>query len=253
LVIVVSIVFGAAAAIVTTLLPKSYEANTSLLIGISTTGSDPGYQDLLASQLLAQTYAELASTRPIMLAVIEDLGLDQTPQQLAESLRVEASGVNPIVHVWVRGPDPDQVADVANAIARNLTEWVPEDPSGNVDALPELQGTLARIDAQIAVAQGEVDQLQEQGPEAAPGALQASLARLASLLSTRASLLQLMAGTSSNTVTVIEPAARPTEPAGSGIALNVAAASLLGALLAAGALFAAFEVRSSSGQTSAEA
>src|SRR6478672_645179 len=90
-----AIVFGAVAALVSMRLPKTYEAGTTLLIGRSSTGSDPGYDDLLAAQLLAQTYAELATTRPILAAVASRLRLEQTPEELARSIRAEAAGVNP--------------------------------------------------------------------------------------------------------------------------------------------------------------
>lgn len=252
IVLVVAFLCGAAAAIVTAVLPKAYEANTSLLIGISTTGSEPGYQDLLASQLLSQTYAELATTRPILTAVIDELNLDQTPDELADSMNVQASGINPIVRIRVRGPDPGRVAEIADAIAQQLIDWKPDEGSDGVAALPELRDTLARIDAQITQAQGEVDQLQSQGSGAPEGALQASLSRLASLLSTRTSVLQLIANASSSSVRVIEPAAPPTEAAQPGIILNIGAAGLLGALVAAGGLFVASEVRAPSDRPSAE-
>ena len=238
-----AIVCGTVAAIITVLLPRTYEANTTLLIGRSTTGSDPGYQDMLASQLLAQTYAELALTRPVLSAVATQLDLNQTPQQLAGSMSAQAAGVNPLVHITVRGPDPDRVAAIANEVARQLIDWNPNNGSTGVEALPGLKQTLATIDAQVARAQSEADALQAQGTKATPGELQASLSRLASLLSTRATLLQLIANTSSNSVLVIEPASRPTDAAQPGIVLNVTAAALLGTLMTAGVLVAASEVR----------
>jgi capsular polysaccharide biosynthesis protein len=240
-----AIVFGSAAAAITVLVPRTYEANTTLLIGRSTTGSDPEYQDLLASQLLAQTYAELASTRPILSAVARELDLNQTPQQLADSISVQASGLNPTVQITVRGPDPDGLAAIANEVARQLIAWKPTDGSTDGQPLSQLTQTLSTLDAEIARAQAEADQRPAPGSSAEPGAQQASLGRLASLLATRTSLLQLIANTSSTSVLVIEPADPPTEPARSNVLLNVAAAMLLGVLLAAGVLFAATETRAS--------
>jgi capsular polysaccharide biosynthesis protein len=253
IVLVAAFLCGAAAAIVTAVLPKTYEANTSLLIGITSAGSEAGYQDLLASQLRSQTYAELATTRPILTAVIEDLDLPQTPDELADSMNVQASGINPIVRIRVRGSDPDRIAEIANAIAQQLIEWGAAATPGDIDALPELQDTLATIDGQIALAEGEVEALRAQGDAAPDGALQAALGRLASLLATRTSVLQLIANASANSVSVIEPAEAPTAAAQPGIVLNVAAAGLLGALIAAGGLFVASEVRGPSDRPSAEA
>jgi capsular polysaccharide biosynthesis protein len=247
-----AVLFGSAAAAITLQLPTTYEANTRLLIGRSTTGSDPEYQDLLASQLLAQTYAELASTRPILSAVARELNLNETPLQLSHSISVQASGINPTVQVTVRRPDPETSAAIANEVARQLIEWKPNDGPTEAQPLPELTQTLTMLDAQIARAQAEAAQPSAPGRTPGPAALQASLGRLASLLATRATLLQLIANTSSTSVLVIEPADPPTEPARANIVLNVAAATLLGALLAAGALFAATEIRAPSGRPSIE-
>lgn len=249
IVIASAILFGAAAGMVSILLPKTYEASTTLLIGLSTTGSDPGYQDLLASQLLAQTYAELATTRPILSAVAAELELKEAPEELRRSVSVEAAGLNPLVRVIVRGGDPDRVAAIANELARQLIEWNPDQGSTALDELTGLKQTLATIDAQVTRAEKEADDLQELGIDAPQGALQGSLSRLASLLSTRAALLQLVASTSSDSVRVVEPAIPPAEASQSGIVLNVAASALIAALVAAGVLFAASSSGAASGQT----
>jgi capsular polysaccharide biosynthesis protein len=250
---IAAFVFGATAAAITLRLPGAYEANATLLVGRAATGSDPEYQDLLASQLLAQTYAEIAFTRPILSAVSTALNLGETPQQLAESMNVQASGANPIVRITVRGPSPERVAAIANEVARQLIAWKPSETPTDVQALPGLTQTLAALDAQIARAQAETGPLASPVTGASADALRGALSRLATLLSTRATLLQLIANTSTNSVRVIEPAEPPSEPARSGLVLNVVAAALLGALLAAGAVFAAREIRGSSGQPSTRA
>jgi uncharacterized protein involved in exopolysaccharide biosynthesis len=253
LTIAAAIVSGAAAAAVTLFLPKVYEANAALLVGHAATGSDPEYQDLLASQLLAQTYTEIASTRPVLSAVARALGLDETPQQLASSMSVEASGSSPIIHITVRGPNADRVAAIANEVARQLIAWKPSGAPTDLQALPELKQTLASLDAQIARAEAEAGPLASPVTKESADALQGALSRLASLLSTRATLLQLIANTSTNSVLEIEPAIPPSEPSRSFLVLNTAAVALLGALFAAGVLFAGRENRGSLDQPPARA
>ena len=241
-----ALIFGFAAAVISQLLPVAYEARTALLIGRSAAGSDPDYQDLLASQLLAQTYAEVASTRPILSAVVSVLGLKETPEQVAASMTAEASGLS-IVRITIRNSDAGKAAAIANEVAQQLIAWRPAADSPDAEGLPQLRATLSTIDTQIARAQAEADDLQALGTNAPAGALQASLSRLAALLSTRATLLQLIANTSLNSVRVIEPSQRPVAPARPNVLLNVVGATLLGGLLAAGLLFAVSEVRSVTG------
>lgn len=216
--------FAGIGAVVTLRLPATYEVDTALLVSRSAVGSAPGYDDLLAAQLLAQTYAELASTRPILAAVTDHLKLSETPEQLADEITAQVSGLNPIVRITVRGPDPAGAARVADEIARQLIAWRSSGPAAP-GLLPELNRTLTTVDSEIERAQAEVK-----------SNLRVALDRLASLLATRASLLQLITDTPANTLAVIEPAQTPSEPARRGLLLNATAAALLGLLLMAGAI-----------------
>jgi len=243
-----ALIFGFVAIVITQLLPVSYESRATLLIGRSAAGSDPDYQDLLASQILAQTYAEVASTRPILSAVVSVLGLEDTPEQVAASMTAEASGLNSIVRITIRNADPAKAAAIANEVTQQLIAWRPVASSPDAEGLPQLRATLSTIDDQIARAQAEADDLQALGDDAPAGALQSSLSRLAALLSTRATMLQLIANTSLNSVQVIEPSQQPVAPSRPNIALNVVGAMILGGLLAAGLLIVLSEVRSIRGR-----
>ena len=66
---------GGTAYLVSSSLPKVYEAQVTLLVGQSSSTSSIDLNDLLASQRLSQTYAELATTGPILAQVIADAGL----------------------------------------------------------------------------------------------------------------------------------------------------------------------------------
>ena len=70
---------GGAAYLVSSSLPKVYEAKVTLLVGQSSSSSTPNYNDLLASQRISQTYADLATTGTILGQVIADAGLGVTP------------------------------------------------------------------------------------------------------------------------------------------------------------------------------
>ena len=84
--LIASVVLAAGAAfVISNLQQKVYEAKATLIVGQSLTGVNPDYTQLLVSQRLSTTYAAVATTRPILEAVIEELGLDVTPDELREA------------------------------------------------------------------------------------------------------------------------------------------------------------------------
>ena len=59
-----------AAYFATGLLPRVYEGRTILIVGQALTSANPDYNQLLTSQQLSQTYAEVARTRPLVARVV---------------------------------------------------------------------------------------------------------------------------------------------------------------------------------------
>ena len=56
--------------VVSSQLPKTYEAKATLIVGQSLSAVNPDYTQILVSQRLSTTYATVATTRPILEAVI---------------------------------------------------------------------------------------------------------------------------------------------------------------------------------------
>lgn len=78
------------------------------------------------------TYASIA-TKPIVLEpVIEELGLDVSPRELAENVTATTPSNETLITVTAVDPDPDQAAVISNAVADSLTEAVEtiETPNG---------------------------------------------------------------------------------------------------------------------------
>ena len=84
------VLFVAVAAVPTYLvsrsLPKVYEAETTLLVGLGLPGTSPDYQQLLASQQLSQTYSSIVTTGPLLEAVKQELDLEMTIDELRKSV-----------------------------------------------------------------------------------------------------------------------------------------------------------------------
>ena len=64
LLIVCVVLAGIAAFLVSSALPKAYEAKATLIVGQSLSTVNPDYNQLLVSQRLSTTYASIATKRP---------------------------------------------------------------------------------------------------------------------------------------------------------------------------------------------
>jgi succinoglycan biosynthesis transport protein ExoP len=100
-------------------LPKEYESEARVLVG-SLTETD--VDQLGAYQQLAQTYAELATTTPVLARVVDELGLNGDLRALAERIDVRAPTEQPIVRVLARGPSPVAAQQLANSLAGEIIE-----------------------------------------------------------------------------------------------------------------------------------
>ena len=75
-----------------------------------------------SSENLAPTYVELATLQSVTQAVIDELQLPLKPEELAENLQVDNVHNTRYVRIVAIAHDPNQAANVANAIARQLVE-----------------------------------------------------------------------------------------------------------------------------------
>jgi capsular polysaccharide biosynthesis protein len=124
-----AVVGGVAATLATIILvPRTYESTATLLVGASL-GSEPDYDRLTAFQVLARTYAEIATTRPVLERVIADVGVEETPEDLRK--RVEARAIRDVnfVTVTARDGDANRAQAIANAVADELLQLASADGS----------------------------------------------------------------------------------------------------------------------------
>jgi Mrp family chromosome partitioning ATPase len=94
----------------------AYEADARLLAGPIAADDDT----LRAAGQLGRTYAALATSRPILDAVIKEKGLDITSDELAEKINTSSNDVTRIVLIRVTDQDPEEAAAIANLVATKL-------------------------------------------------------------------------------------------------------------------------------------
>jgi len=96
--------------------PVRYEAFSRLLVGPINTDSDT----LKAAGQLGQTYAELATSEPVVADVVAKLGLRTTPDELTGEISTSANDITRLLTIKVSNADPKAAAQIADELARQL-------------------------------------------------------------------------------------------------------------------------------------
>lgn len=222
-----------AAMSVTLLLPKTYEAQATLIVGNSTGTVTPSLDQTLLSQRLSQTYAVVATQRATLQRVIERLGLDDQPEGLMKRVFADAATDSSLVRITVSGSSPDEAAAIANAVAEDAIETTPSITGRDPETQQFIAESLADTQAQIVETQRRADELMAKAdltPE--EELLLASLQqRLATLQTSYTQLLTLQSSASANLATLSDPAVPPSRPASPSLALNLVLAVLAGLLI----------------------
>ncbi|MEX1343047.1 MAG: polysaccharide biosynthesis tyrosine autokinase [Candidatus Limnocylindrales bacterium] len=230
-----SAIFVAAvlAALVSSTLPPTYTASARLVVG-PTLGADVSdYDQVLSSQALARTYQQAATTNGMAARVIDDLGLDETPEDFLENVRAVTEEDSSVLTIEVENGDADLAAAIANAIADDLiassASLQGRDPE--VTALLQeqtatLREQIADIDARAAELSALVVPTAEQVAELAELQDRAVASR-----QTLSSLLQSFIATSASGVSVLDEAVAPPRPSSPQLVLNIIVAMILGLVL----------------------
>ncbi len=241
LMVAAAVLGGAAAFAISSLQQKIYESRATLIVGQALSTVDPSYTQFLVAESLSATYAAIATTRPIMQSLIDELSLDTSPGALAGRVRVEAPKNSSFLTITAQDSDPARAAAIANALGKHLIAASPAIQGREVEFQRSLDRDIAATLALIEVTQARVDALTavENRTAQQENQLQGLEGRLASLRSTYATLLSFSSGSTSNLLTVVEPAVPPTDPVLPRTLLNTLLAAAVGLLAVGGAAFLA--------------
>lgn len=240
LLVLSALLAGGAGFLVSRQLPKVYEAKATLIVGQSLSAVNPDYTQLQVSQSLTATYAVVATKRPILDAVIKQLGLGGTSDTLSGQVSADAQVGGPLLTISAQDGDPSRASAIANALATQLIAASPAIQGRQAEFQASIDADLKATQAQIDATQARVDQLTVLSDRTA--AQDADLAtlegRLASLRSTYATLLSYSSTGAANLLTIVEPAVPPTAPVLPRTLLNTLLAALVGLLIALGVVAA---------------
>ncbi|PJM78663.1 polysaccharide biosynthesis tyrosine autokinase [Bifidobacterium scaligerum] len=125
------VVFAAIAA-VTFIMPPKYTATAEVLATYTgPSGQEQSTNDMssgtnyLNTQI--KTYPELVKTESVLKPVIDDLGLDMTTTDLADVVTATNPTNTFMVDISAEVGDPQQAADIANSVAKNLSDQISSD------------------------------------------------------------------------------------------------------------------------------
>jgi capsular polysaccharide biosynthesis protein/Mrp family chromosome partitioning ATPase len=102
-----------------------YQASATVMIGgdVATVEDNLDYR-VLADQF-SETYADLATRRPVLQAVIDALGLDMTTDDLSSQVSAEVVEGTQLIEITALDNNAKRAADVANETARQLIVYSP--------------------------------------------------------------------------------------------------------------------------------
>ncbi len=121
LVIALPIVCAVAMAVVYGFMANVYTAETSMYV-LSQSGEENTstlQSDLSASQMIANDVAALIESSRVTNATADDLGLDDLN---GYDISVSSETTSRVITLSVEGADPQEAADIANAMAANVSE-----------------------------------------------------------------------------------------------------------------------------------
>ena len=243
--IVLCILLAAISAYVTSSLSiPIYQASSTLLIDQA---SNPvsNMNDLLTSERIARTYAELMQRKKLLARVAESFGID--PLTLEDSLTdISVTPVRDtqLVKVQVEAISPELAAAVADTLPNVFIEEINSIQTQEFDeSKVRLEEQLRTIDGQIELTQVALDEFgssRTAEEELRYAQLRDELAQYQSSYTSvlsRYEDLRLTELQSTDSITIVDEAEIPEEPIRPRVLINTLLAAIVGAMLALGVIF----------------
>lgn len=239
LIVLVTLVAGAAAYIFSKRMTPYYQSSTTVLVNEAPATKTTDYSSVMMSEQLTSTYAQMMAKDPVLTQVISQLGIRMTLEDLKKLVTVTPVRDTQLIAVTVETTEAQLSADIANTMATVFSNQIREIQSERfAQSKATLEGQLAETEKQIAIYQtqaGEAVTAEEkerldskvtQYREIYSGLLQSYESVRLSEAQTVSSVVQ---------VETAKPALKPIRPKA---LQNTLLAAVVGFLLAAGVIVA---------------
>jgi succinoglycan biosynthesis transport protein ExoP len=230
-VIAVTLVVTVTVVVIGTLLATpTYAASTTLRVLTTTSGSvDWVDYDIMYADRLMSTYANVATSGPVLEELVRRLGLDEPPQ-----IETEILANTELMQITVEDSNPILAREAANALAEILVAQSRELYTGGGRTAQEiLSEQLAQIEDELNQARRQYESLVAQSPEDSERIAAASRA-IALKEETYTMLLEqyerarIREAMRANILSVVEPAVAPQAPSKPRKELNIALGFMVG-------------------------
>ena len=220
-----------------------YQAQVTLMVGTTLQSSNPDAREIGLAERLARTYAAMVKYRPVTEPVVRRLGLQYSPEALADQIVAAVRPDANLLVVRVTDSDPRSAALIANAVADELIRQSPASMQGESDQQEFIEKQLSDLKTKIGEVEQEIEEkiagLVNLTSAAEIQAAQEYIASQESVASRYRSAyalyLQSYTGSSVTQLAIVEPAVEPRDPVGSKeiMVLGIAGLAGLGLALAA--------------------
>jgi capsular exopolysaccharide synthesis family protein len=227
-----------------------YQASTTVLVTPGSAQALDSYNSLITSERLAQTYAQLLQSAPMLEETYRRLAIPEAGAPAGNApLRGFSVSAEPVqntqlLRLAVTGTDPDLNAAAANTLVQVFIEWQAGiQQSRYADAEANLTAEMEQVQASVQETEAQIQALQAKGEGADQeqlNRLQDQLARYRnsySALLSSYSQISLAEASSGDTIAVVSPAVRPTAPIRPRVMRNTLLAAVVGGMLATGVAF----------------
>jgi capsular exopolysaccharide synthesis family protein len=235
LIVICIVLLGVAAYIGSRLMTPIYQSTALVQITIHSNVNQSDYNGLLASDLLVQTEATLATSDPVLREVASHYpGL--TIENLSKEVTTTAKTNTQLFEIDVQDPSPTRAAAIANDIAATLIkQQIQLSQQGDMQAQQNMQQDLQQTQQQIDAISAQIATLQAgRGSTAQINNLKAQLNSLQqhySLVQAAQAQLELTQAQNDNFLRITQPAQPALKPVQPNKLLNTGIGLLTGLLL----------------------
>ena len=244
LLVLCTLLAAAAAFVASSLTTPVFEASTMIFINQAPDSRTSDYTAILASERLARTYAEMLTNRPVLEEALSRLELSIDPKDLKDAMDVQLVPDTQLIELKVQSPNPSLAAVLADSIVQVFAEQIDALQTSRFAASKaSLSAQLDRISEQIATDEVAIDDLGDPQTDTDKSEVDRLQTELAQYQASYTNLLQsyeelrFAEARSISNVIQVEPAEQPQSPIRPRILLNTLVASVVGGMIAAGAVF----------------
>ncbi|MCL3862911.1 polysaccharide biosynthesis tyrosine autokinase [Actinotalea sp. K2] len=126
-ILLVALLVVASAITVTLLATPTYQARSQVFVSVRTGGTTADLvQGSNFTQRQVKSYTDLVTSPRVLMPVIDELGLTDSPEGLGRSIAASSPLDTVLINISVTREDPEEARDVANAVAISLATQVTE-------------------------------------------------------------------------------------------------------------------------------